>query len=161
MSELVLGRLRLERHFFNQIQVEALPEREKGAKIHLEGNILEAQRTDDTLRFRLTLRINFGPANGSKVGYEGSVQAVGYFGVMEPYPVEEAKELVGTEGVFLLFCAIRELVCNLTARGPWPILRLPNVSFRAACEPKPKVFSKKTIPRIKAKTSEGKPSTGA
>ena len=141
--------LRLESYVFDHIHVEALPEREKGAIIKLQADAKGAEHDEDVRRAKLKLRVAFGPEPGGKLGYQGTVQVLGNFLLEPPSPPEELFGLMVTEGEALLFGAVRELVCNLTARGPWPMLRLPNVSFSVAS--KTRVIS----PRNKTSLAKG------
>ena len=159
MSTLEANPLQLERHFFSQIQFEALPEWEKDAKISLGAEVIEGRRWDEGVpRFRIVVDVTFGPGDGSKAGYRGKVQAVGYFGASKGGSLERAEEMVGTEGVYLLFDAVRELVCNLTARGPWPMLRLPRVTFTEEAVGPQASPSRKKVPPVASRPKYRKPS---
>ncbi len=152
---MALSPLKLERHYFDQIQVEALPERAKAINIEYKTNLVYGGHSSDKRRCRLRMQVHFEPASEGKAGYRGSVQIVGYFQVLEPYPSDETRKLVTTEGANLLFDAVREMICNLTARGPWQLLRLQNPLFRDIAEngnpipsenPEPESAKKKSRP---------------
>jgi len=60
----------------------------------------------------------------------GSFEIVGFFAVAPTFEGDPDR-LVQISGTSLLYCAVREMVCNLTARGPWPMLCLPTLNFTA------------------------------
>jgi preprotein translocase subunit SecB len=74
--------------------------------------------------------------------YTAEVHAVGVFRVQEGWPEERIVELVEANGAALLYGAIRELLCNLTSRGPWPMLSITAVTFI-----RPKMEKPKALPR--------------
>jgi preprotein translocase subunit SecB len=51
------------------------------------------------------------------------------FHVVDAWPKAKVKALVEANGAALLYGAIRELVINLTSRGPWPAVVLNAVTF--------------------------------
>ena len=75
------------------------------------------------------MKLSILPKDGSKPTYTGEVHAVGVFRVLVGVPSEEVAKLVEVNGASLLFGAIRELVLNLSGRGPWPAVCLSTVSF--------------------------------
>jgi|ERR1051325_4522652 preprotein translocase subunit SecB len=121
--------LQLERHFFTRIQLEANP----GGKPEL-GNLLHSQvevgrAPEDQKRFQVVLRLKLqSPADGQAC-YTGQIDAVGLFRVVDSWPEDRILDLVQANGAALVFGAIREMVCNLTARGPWPQVTLQTVTF--------------------------------
>jgi preprotein translocase subunit SecB len=129
--------LRLERHFFTRIELcpdgEAKPE----GKYQVQWTLALAQASDDANRYQVTLtvRVNQDPASTAKTFYTGVFEIVGFFTVAKGCP-QEPSFFVQVSGASLLYSAVRELVCNLTARGPWPMISLPTVNFT----PQPEAF---------------------
>jgi preprotein translocase subunit SecB len=122
--------LQLERHFFSKILVEAHGDAE-GVSAHRLNCSVEVERaTDNARRFQVILNLKLERQPDQKTTYTGEVQAVGFFRVVDDYG-DEAKtlSLVETNGATLLYGAIRELLINLSARGPWAAISLPTVTF--------------------------------
>lgn len=61
--------------------------------------------------------------------YSFSLQMWGYFEVVPGVPRERAEQLVLTNGSSILFAAAREIVRDMTSKGPYPPLLLPTLSF--------------------------------
>lgn len=121
--------LQLERHFFSKVLIEAQPDGNVGASNLLECQIEVGQAANEPLRYQATLLLKLLPQPGEKPCYTGEIQAIGLFRVMERWPVEKRSSLVEVNGSAVLLGAIRELVCNLTARGPWPMVTINTFTF--------------------------------
>jgi len=91
--------------------------------------------------------------------YTFEIEVVGLFDVDSEYPADKAENLVRVNGPAVLFGAIREMVANLTARGPFPTVELPTVTFidevRHPEEP-PKAKSRRPRPRRAAAKAKRK-----
>jgi preprotein translocase subunit SecB len=61
--------------------------------------------------------------------YGFSLQLWGYFEVVAGVPRDRAEQLVLTNGSSILFAAAREIVRDMTSKGPHPPLLLPTLSF--------------------------------
>lgn len=122
--------LRLERHFFTKIHLDTHPDGVPEGAHNLNCAVETARHTEDATRFQVTLKLAFSAQPGTKVYYSGEIHAVGLFKVdTASWPQDRIMELVETNGPALLYGAIRELLLNLTSRGPWPILLLQSVTF--------------------------------
>ena len=88
-----------------------------------------ATHRDDSRRWKVDLTISFHAADEATGPYKGSVSFIGFFAVDDTYSEEKVKLLVETNGPSVLFGSVREMVANLTARGPWPMVLLPTQSF--------------------------------
>ena len=53
----------------------------------------------------------------------------GPFIVADQYPAEKVSDLIKITGASILYGACREMLANLTARGPHGMVSLPSVSF--------------------------------
>ena len=95
---------------------------------------------DNPRRFQVTLKIAIQPKPNAQPAYTGEIHAVGFFRVVDQYPPEKCQKLVETNASALLYGAVRELLINLTARGPWPSVVLKSVTFL------PLNAAQKTIP---------------
>ena len=74
------------------------------------------------------MKLGEDPKAPSKPYYSGVIEVVGFFRVADAYK-DDPERLVQCSGASLLYGSVRELVCNLTARGPWPMVTIPTVNF--------------------------------
>lgn len=88
-----------------------------------------APHNENLRNWMVTLRVNFKNGTEVKIPYIGTVQCSGIFTVDAQWPEKEIEKLVMVNGTSLLYSAIREMVCNITARGPFIPLVLPSQSF--------------------------------
>jgi len=93
----------------------------------------------------VVLRLKISSPPKEEACYTGEIHAVGLFHVMNGWPAEKIQLLVSANGAALLYGAIRELLLNLTARGPWPEVLLNSMTF--------------TQPKDQPKSEAGKEST--
>jgi preprotein translocase subunit SecB len=121
--------LQLERHFFTRVLLEAHLDGKREAANHSRCEVEVGQATDNPKRFQLIMRFWLLSPPDKKSKYTGEFHAVGLFRVADAWPKEKEMELVQANGAALLFGAIRELISNLTARGPWPQVTLASVTF--------------------------------
>lgn len=88
-----------------------------------------ATHRDDPRRWKVDLTVTFHSSDEANSPYKGTVSFVGFFTVDPTYPEKNVQFLVETNGPSVLFGAAREMVANITARGPWPSVMLPTQSF--------------------------------
>src|SRR5262249_48374897 len=77
----------------------------------------------------LDLKISGDATSGKVPFYTGQLSIDGYFRVAPEVPEDRKQEIVVVNGAGMLFGAMREMVSNITARGPWPSLMLATMSF--------------------------------
>jgi len=121
--------LQLERHFFTKVHVDAHRDGDPDVKEELRGEVDVERATKDPRSFQLTLRLKLLPAAAQKSCYTAEIHVVGLVRVVEKWPEPKILQLVQANGPALLYGAAREMLCNLTARGPWPMLCLNSVTF--------------------------------
>jgi len=129
--------LQLERHFFTKILVEAHPDAEATNQGELHAQVEVARGTNDARKYQLTLCLKLQPVTEKKPPYTAELHIVGLVRVVDAWPEEKVQQLVQANGPALLYGAAREMLCNLTSRGPWPMVCLNSVTFvelRAAIE---------------------------
>lgn len=80
-------------------------------------------------RCQLILRLRLLRTAEKKPYYSAQVHVAGLVRVVDQWPESEVLELVEANGPALLYGAAREMLRNLTARGPWPVLCLHSVTF--------------------------------
>jgi preprotein translocase subunit SecB len=84
-----------------------------------------------TLRqIRVQVEVTLGCHKDLPTRYTGSVKAIGFFRVSPEVPDSELQAFAATAGASVLFGMIREMISNVTARGPWPMLQLPLMTFQ-------------------------------
>jgi preprotein translocase subunit SecB len=135
--------LLLERHFFSRLELKPNAGAKPDGIYRVSCNLAIGQAADQPRRFQVTLTVSIdqNPASKSPPYYSGVIEIVGFFRVADEYPDDPAR-LVHVSGSALLYGAVRELMCNLTARGPWPMVTLPTMNFT----PEPASGSESTAP---------------
>jgi len=89
-----------------------------------------SQSKENPLEWAILLRVVIKQAETEHPApYTGEVTFFGNFRVSEAVTEESRRRLVGTNGASILYGAARELVANITARGPHPMITLPSISF--------------------------------
>jgi preprotein translocase subunit SecB len=121
--------LRLEKLFFTRVFIHAHPEGRPDAKWEVEAVPEIVRQSDQARKWAVSLRVNIKQAGDKKPAYHGEIEIGGFFSVDEGWPEDRMEQLVHANGCAVLFSAVREMVCNVTGRGPWPMLVLPTVSF--------------------------------
>lgn len=121
--------LQLERHFFTKIHVDAHRDSDLSPNVKLSSEVEIARADQDPKRFQLTLRLKLLPSSDKKPNYTAEIHVIGLVRVAENWPEAKVLQLVEANGPALLYGAAREMLCNLTARGPWPMLCLNSVTF--------------------------------
>jgi len=131
--------LQLERHFFTKVLIEASSNGKLGTANQVSCEVEIGQALEEAKRFQVILRLKLSSTPDGEACYTGEIHVVGLFQVLEGWPAEKALSLVESNGPALLYGAARELLCNLTSRGPWPQVVLGSVSFIPAKTEKPVV----------------------
>lgn len=152
--------LQLKKYFFTKILLEAKNllsidknTLERGLTVNTEVEVLENR--DDKRTFKVILRVNLPDAE--KVTYTGAFEIIGLFQVGEEVALQDVFNLAQTNGPTLLFGAVREMILNLTARGPWPKRTLPTVTFAVDTAPPTDTSPPKLKkPKVKPKSAKQK-----
>jgi preprotein translocase subunit SecB len=124
--------LALQTHFFTKVAVEACPEACDAADDGDLSTSVEFQQHEEDSQKWL---VNLGVCREKSSEEEGcpeytfNVQIFGVFGVDEDYPAEKADKLVRANAPAMLYGAVREMLLNVTGRGPFGPCTLPTVSF--------------------------------
>jgi preprotein translocase subunit SecB len=123
--------LQLEQYCVTAVHLDANPE--APVKDQVQWSISTksdlATHRDDPRRWKVDLTVSFHSVDEANSPYTGTVSFVGFFAVEKTYPEEKVRMLVETNAPSVLFGSAREMVANLTARGPWPMVMLPTQSF--------------------------------
>lgn len=142
-------------HEFVEIHLEASSGKDPSAPLGIQLGREWGPSTENPLDWRLSLTVRFG-GKGDKDGpppYHGHLKVIGYFEVAESYPEDKRDSLIGITGASILYGACREMLANLTARGPHGLVSLPSISF---LEPDGKKAAKKATRKAAAKSAPKK-----
>jgi preprotein translocase subunit SecB len=144
--------LQLERYYLTELQFEANDalELKETPPLNLESVVGIGRHNQDERRYKVQLKVLFGPAESGPIPQKGSVTFTGYFAVDIAVPMEKVQMLVETNAPSVLFGAAREMFCNLTARGPWGMVTLPSQSFykSAPASTPPKALCEDVAPAV-------------
>lgn len=133
--------LELESYMFTRIHMDACDDQEclenEGAG-QFQVNTHCQQHNEDLSRWMVTIRVSVSQKDGEQCPpYALDIEVVGFFQVAEEYPAEKKAPMVKANAPAVLFGAVREMIANITARGPYPKLDLPAVTFVDEALPKP------------------------
>ena len=122
--------LLLEKHFFSKLELKPNLDAKPEGSFSLACAVTIAKAADDPSRYQITLKstISPDPKTAALPYYSGEIEVVGFFRIAQGYN-EDPDRLASISGASVLFGAVRELFCNLTARGPWPMVTLPTMNF--------------------------------
>lgn len=104
-------------------------------------------KVDDPTSLRYVLKIRSVGAK-DKVPYSFKISLVGFFHVDKSLKEDDAKSLVYANAPSVLFSAAREALSSVTARGPYPAVVLPLVSFHDDAEQLAATDAKRVGPRL-------------
>jgi preprotein translocase subunit SecB len=121
--------LLLNRYFFTRIELLAHTDGDPGNLNVLSGTVTMGKHNSIKDNYLVTLDFVLGGEEGKKTQYTGRFEIHGYMTVAEGYPEDQREMLVNTNGPAILYSALREMVLNLTSRGPWPPVTLKTVTF--------------------------------
>ncbi len=129
-----LSPLQLEGYFLTELSFQADPAHDPGKPIQFHEHDLAVEPTttplsDQERRWQVTLKIRLQPRRESNSPYFLSLSLVGVVWAAPQIPADRLESLIRTNGPSMLYGAAREMVRDLTARGPYPALSLPSVSF--------------------------------
>ena len=79
--------------------------------------------------WQISMKLNHQPPAEANVPYRFSAEIVGFFFIHPEFPEDRIDRLVKTNGASMLFGALREIIRDTTARGPYLALFLPSTSF--------------------------------
>lgn len=112
------------------------PERE--TELRLEDLEIDAKMHELPDEKMIVLWVEQKIPEGRNVPYSFKIGLVGLFHVVEGVASERAAKLLLTNGSSILYGVAREIVRDLTARGPHPSILLPTVSFLDSDKPEQK-----------------------
>jgi len=126
--------LQLEHYFFTRMALNAHPEADPEKGADFGADVKCAQHEDDPQRWMITLTVSLkAEEDDSPPPYTGEFEIVGMFRVVDDYPEDKIPKLAHINGAAILYGTVREMVVNLTARGPFPPVMLPTTTFIDEC----------------------------
>jgi len=142
-----LSPLLLERCYFQQIHIDATPEGTPHSTVgQFKTETTIATAKDQPGKWQVTLTVSLEAQTKSEPStYSGELQVVGIFCIDQGYPEANREALISANAPAVLFSMARELIANLTARGPYPMVCLPTVTFVDQI-PKPQLSVDKSLP---------------
>ncbi len=121
--------LQLERYFFSKVNIEASKHIEPPAQIGTTTRLEVARNNKDKNRFLLSLTVALTAQKDTPAPYCGEVQVIGFFLVHPDVPKDKKEKIICINGATILYGVAREMITNVTARGPWPAVTLPCLNF--------------------------------
>lgn len=118
--------LRLDRIVFQKVRVEATPNPILNAECEINSCVNVYRNQDDITKWKVQLTLTLA---GQNAPYTGEITAVGEYTVRGEQSEEASLNLVHVNGPAILYSAIREMVVNITGRGPHPAVLLPSITF--------------------------------
>jgi preprotein translocase subunit SecB len=121
--------LRLERYYFTRIEIEQVKDGHRSNTNIVKTMIEAAHNAQNELQYMVRLQVFLESESGKMAPYRGEIDITGFFSVNDQFPKEQRNDLVVVNGGSLLFAAVREMVANLTSRGPSGMLTLQTIRF--------------------------------
>jgi len=123
--------LHLDSYFFTKIALDICPEAcDAPGEGRLEANCDCQNHESESAKWMVNLKIRQVPDDERGCpAYTFDMQVVGFFEVAAAYPAGKAEQMVRANGPAVLYGVVREMVTTLTARGPFPMVTLPSVTF--------------------------------
>jgi preprotein translocase subunit SecB len=131
--------LQLERYFISKVQIEAVQKTSFPAEIGSSTKLEVARNNQEPNKYVVSLTVAIAGSDQKPPPYVGEVQVIGFFQVHPELPPEKQSQIASVTGASILYGVAREMIANVTARGPWPGVTLPCVSFN---EPEPQPQAK-------------------
>jgi preprotein translocase subunit SecB len=127
--------LQLEHYFLTEFSYSVNPEfdPDKAVEIRLADIVVNYSKqclnSDDPRAWQVDLKVEFLSSAERNVPYSFSASIIGFF-VVSPKVLDDKVELfVETNATSVLYSTLREIVCTITAKGPFRALLLPTLSF--------------------------------
>jgi preprotein translocase subunit SecB len=129
-----LSPLQLEKYFLADLTFRANPEHEPSQPVQFQEEDWEVQFRVQSLsaeerRWQVAITVKLHPRSEANSPYTFSLSLMGMIWAAPQLSSERLEPLVRTNGPSMLYGVAREMVRDLTARGPYPALSLPSVSF--------------------------------
>lgn len=93
------------------------------------NNDINKLDSEDEEGWVVELKLEFMPPAENNVPYSCAANIVGFFRVHPKVPANKVETYIETNATSVLYSTLREIVSTMTAKGPYPQLLLPTVSF--------------------------------
>jgi len=98
--------------------------------VNVQGELYE-HRDDPTL-YNAVLSLQLVSKNEKNpLPYKCKLKLAGQFRVSDKVAEKKKEEVVGVNGLSILYGSAREHILSITGRGPFPVIYLPCISFRS------------------------------
>lgn len=128
-----LSALQCKKVTIGRVELHPFPEpisRDLVAKHTISAKPTYLQNRNSIREWRVCLDVVIKrPSDGSAYHYEGRVDLMGYFEVLEQYPEADIPKIVGAAAPAILYGLARGVILDLTARCMHGIYILPSVTF--------------------------------
>jgi preprotein translocase subunit SecB len=94
--------------------------------LHVESSIAPLGSNG---RWMLVLTVEQDVGSVKNASYNFTLLLIGQFEIVKGVPEKHAEQLLLTNGSSLLYAAAREILRDITSKGPYPPLLLPTLSF--------------------------------
>jgi preprotein translocase subunit SecB len=128
--------LQLEEYLLRELMFSLTDElREIPAKsvnydgMNIDINADVAMRDDDSRKWRCELTIASKTQEGLNHPYKFRITFVGFFRVIDEFPVERVETMARTNAPAVLYSAAREALLSVSGRGRYPAILLPSITF--------------------------------
>ena len=126
--------IQLTEYFITELHISANPKfdpkQEAPIRIKDYQVMVEAlSNPEDHRDWKLILELQLQPPAEANIPYRLSAQMVGSAIIHPKYPKDRVERLVRTNGSSMLFGAMREVIRDSTARGPYSAVVIPSTSF--------------------------------
>ncbi len=127
--------LQLERYFFVKVDIQANQQGPANSGGVVTTHLEVSKDNNDPSRYMVALTVKLAVVEGKTAPYFGEVTVLGVFHVVagaHKTGHHKPDDLVTVNGASILYGVAREMVANVSARGPWPAVTLPCMNFNAS-----------------------------
>lgn len=126
---MIASPLELERAFFTQVNLRAGEAAEVTGPGGYATEVQMGHDGQDRRRVLVALTVTLQAPETGVASYLGEVRAVALLRIATDVDEKKMHQLAAVHGASLLYGMIREQICSVTARGPWPMFTLPTANF--------------------------------
>ncbi len=132
---MIASPLRLDEYFFTKVHLDACPDGCDKAVPQAPTSQCEClQHKEEPRKWMVSLELQQEKGEGKDCpAYAFHLSLVGLFEVAADYPDVKMDAMVRANAPAILYGAAREMLLNITSRGPFPPVRLPTVTFIDQC----------------------------
>ena len=126
--------LLLERYFLTNLNIIVIPgfDPKQGHRYkfdNFQNTVNITTNKDFPGLWQVELSLKYLHGTKENIPYDFSLKLVGFFAVHPKWPKNQVETLVKINGPAILYSAAREIIAQVTGRGPWGPMLLPAVNF--------------------------------